>query len=115
MFGNAVKPTHILILVIVIILLFGAKRLPDLARSVGQSLKIFKSEVKDLTDDKDKGTPVPGTPASYTTPATPPASYTTPATPPAPYTNGGIPDPVVAAEPVRPAEPPVEGGGQPRV
>lgn len=109
MFGNVVKPTHILILVIVIILLFGAKRLPDLARSVGQSLKIFKSEVKDLTDDKDKDTPaapVAGTPASYTQPST---------TPVAPYANGSIPDPVVAAEPVRPAEPPVDGGGQPRV
>ncbi|MGW6130545.1 Sec-independent protein translocase subunit TatA [Cellulomonas sp. NPDC055163] len=108
MFGNAVKPTHILILVIVIILLFGAKRLPDLARSVGQSLKIFKSEVKDLTDDKDKATPsapVAGAPATYPAPATPPA----------PYTNGSIPDPVAATEPVRPAEPPVEGGGQPRV
>ena len=101
---NALKPMHILILVIVIILLFGAKRLPDLARSVGQSLKIFKSEVKDLTDDKDKDAPVAGTPATYTAPVTPPA----------PYTNGSIPDPVVAAEPVRPAEPPVEGGGQPR-
>jgi sec-independent protein translocase protein TatA len=108
MLGNAVKPVHILILVIVIILLFGAKRLPDLARSVGQSLKIFKSEVKDLTDDKDKDAPVApvaGAPATYTQPATPPV---------APYTNGSIPDPVVAAEPVRPAEPPVEGGG-PRV
>ena len=108
MLGNAVKPVHILILVIVIILLFGAKRLPDLARSVGQSLKIFKSEVKDLTDDKDK-------PASAAPVAGTPATYTTPATPPAPYTNGSIPDPVTAAEPVRPAEPPVEGGGQPRV
>jgi sec-independent protein translocase protein TatA len=105
MLGNAVKPVHILILVIVIILLFGAKRLPDLARSVGQSLKIFKSEVKDLTDDKDKAAPVAGTPTAYTQPATPPV---------APYSNGSIPDPVVAAEPVRPAEPPVEGGGQPR-
>jgi sec-independent protein translocase protein TatA len=42
---------HIIILVVVILLLFGATRLPDLARSVGQSLKIFKNEVKDLTDD----------------------------------------------------------------
>lgn len=42
---------HIIVLVVVILLLFGASRLPDLARSVGQSLKIFKNEVKDLTDD----------------------------------------------------------------
>ncbi len=45
------KPWHIIVLVVVILLLFGARRLPDLARSVGQSLKIFKKEVKDLTDD----------------------------------------------------------------
>ncbi|MFI2703733.1 Sec-independent protein translocase subunit TatA [Cellulosimicrobium composti] len=45
------KPWHIIVLVVVILLLFGARRLPDLARSVGQSLKIFKSEVKDLRDD----------------------------------------------------------------
>lgn len=102
---NALKPMHILILVIVIILLFGAKRLPDLARSVGQSLKIFKSEVKDLADDKDKDVPVAATPASYTTPVTPPA----------PYTNGSIPDPVAATEPARTVEPPVDGGEQRRV
>ncbi|WP_448060735.1 Sec-independent protein translocase subunit TatA [Cellulomonas hominis] len=52
---NALKPWHILVLLVVILLLFGAKRLPDLAKSVGESLKIFKSEMKDLTDD-DKGT-----------------------------------------------------------
>ncbi|MEK8229014.1 Sec-independent protein translocase subunit TatA [Oerskovia sp. M15] len=61
------KPWHIIVLVVVVLLLFGAKRLPDLARSVGQSLKIFKSEVKDLRDDdkpvepavKDDDTPRP--------------------------------------------------------
>ena len=35
-----------------IILLFGAKRLPDSARSLGKSLKIFKSEMKDMKEDK---------------------------------------------------------------
>lgn len=50
------KPWHIIVLVVVILVLFGARRLPDLARSVGQSLKIFKSEVKDLRED-DKSTP----------------------------------------------------------
>lgn len=42
---------HVVVLVVVIVLLFGANRLPDLARSVGQSMKIFKNEVKDLRDD----------------------------------------------------------------
>ncbi|BDZ41954.1 hypothetical protein GCM10025865_12530 [Paraoerskovia sediminicola] len=50
---NALKPWHMLVLLVVVLLLFGAKRLPDLARSVGQSMKIFKSEVKDLREDAD--------------------------------------------------------------
>ncbi|MFE7408208.1 Sec-independent protein translocase subunit TatA [Isoptericola sp. NPDC057559] len=75
------KPWHIIVLVIVILLLFGARRLPDLARSVGQSLKIFKSEVKDLTDDgklNDSNEPKPDTTAQ--TPSSPVAGSTTPPT-----------------------------------
>jgi sec-independent protein translocase protein TatA len=34
------------------VLLFGAKRLPDAARSIGKSMKIFKAETKDLAGDK---------------------------------------------------------------
>ena len=48
---NALKPWHVIVLLVVVLLLFGAKRLPDLAKSVGESLKIFKNEIKDLTDD----------------------------------------------------------------
>ena len=42
---------HIVVLVVLIVLLFGANRLPDLAKALGQSLKIFKNEIKDLTED----------------------------------------------------------------
>ncbi len=45
------EPWHILILLIVIIVLFGAKRLPDITRNVGKSMRIFKTEVKSLRDD----------------------------------------------------------------
>ncbi|CAN2199925.1 TatA Sec-independent protein secretion pathway components [Candidatus Nanopelagicaceae bacterium] len=45
------EPSHILILLIVVVVLFGAKRLPDSARSLGRSLRIFKSEMKDMKDD----------------------------------------------------------------
>jgi TatA/E family protein of Tat protein translocase len=49
------EPSHILLLLIVVIVLFGAKRLPDSARSLGQSLRIFKSEMKDMkNDDKNE-------------------------------------------------------------
>ena len=48
------EPSHILILLLVVLVLFGAKRLPDSARSLGQSLRIFKSEMKDANKDEKK-------------------------------------------------------------
>jgi sec-independent protein translocase protein TatA len=45
------KPWHIIVVVLVVLLLFGAKRLPDLARSVGRSLRIIKAETRTLVDD----------------------------------------------------------------
>ena len=42
--------TEILIILVVILLLFGARRLPELARSIGKSLKEFKKGMKDVTD-----------------------------------------------------------------
>ena len=51
---NLEKPWHILVLIIVAVVLFGSKRLPDSARSLGRSLRIFKSEMKELNkDDND--------------------------------------------------------------
>jgi sec-independent protein translocase protein TatA len=49
--GGVLKPWHIIVLVVVLILLFGAKRLPDAARSLGRSLRIIKAETKGLADD----------------------------------------------------------------
>ena len=45
---------HLIIVLVVVILLFGATRLPALAKAVGQSARIFKSEVKGLKDDDAK-------------------------------------------------------------
>lgn len=53
---NALQPWHIIILVIVLIVLFGAKRLPDAARSVGKSMKIFKAETKGMRQEDDSTT-----------------------------------------------------------
>jgi len=44
-------PWEILIIVLVVVLLFGAKKLPDAARSIGRSMRIFKSEVKEMGND----------------------------------------------------------------
>jgi sec-independent protein translocase protein TatA len=56
------NPFLLLVLVLVIVLIFGSKRLPDAARSMGRSMKIFKAEVKDLRSDDDEKAK-PGTPS----------------------------------------------------
>ncbi|GDX16342.1 MAG: hypothetical protein RLZZ302_456 [Actinomycetota bacterium] len=48
------EPSHILILLLVVLVLFGAKRLPDSARSLGKSMRIFKSELKEMKQDDKK-------------------------------------------------------------
>lgn len=74
---GVLEPWHIIIIVALLFVLFGAKRMPDASRSLARSLKIFKSEVKDLHSDDDAETPqIVSAPASMTaTPAT-----TTPST-----------------------------------
>ena len=54
MFGR-LGPLEITLIVLVVLLLFGAKRLPDTARALGKSLRILKSETKAMQNDgKDK-------------------------------------------------------------
>ena len=46
------SPWHLLVLAIVVaVLFFGCKQLPDMARSLGRSLRIFKTEIKGMTED----------------------------------------------------------------
>jgi len=52
---NSLKPWHLLVLAVVFLVLFGSKRLPDSARSLGRSLRIFKSEVQELNKDENTG------------------------------------------------------------
>jgi sec-independent protein translocase protein TatA len=44
---------HIIILLVVVLLLFGSKRLPGAAKSMGQAMRNFKGEMKSLHDDDD--------------------------------------------------------------
>jgi sec-independent protein translocase protein TatA len=69
---------ELLIIVLLVMLLFGAKRLPELSRSLGRSLRIFKAETKGLRDDGDTVIQPTGISAADGT-ATPAASV-----PPAP-------------------------------
>jgi sec-independent protein translocase protein TatA len=55
---NIGAPEIILILV-VLVLLFGAKKLPDLSRSLGRSMRIFKSEIKEMQHDDEPAKPQP--------------------------------------------------------
>lgn len=56
---GSLSPWHWAILAVVMIVLFGAKKLPDAARSLGKSLRIFKSEVRELqNENKEAATPV---------------------------------------------------------
>jgi sec-independent protein translocase protein TatA len=99
---NALKPWHIIVLLVLILLLFGAKRLPDLAKSVGESLKIFKNEMKDLTDDGSTKPP-PSAQPPLAPPGVPPVAPPTQQAP--------------ASAPPVPLPPPYEGfdgGGAPR-
>ncbi|MRX44842.1 twin-arginine translocase TatA/TatE family subunit [Agromyces kandeliae] len=81
MFGNAFTGWHALIILLVILLLFGAPKLPALARSLGQSMKILKNEVRSDGDDADaeaKDGAAASTEAPASTTTSTPAS-TTPA------------------------------------
>ena len=51
---GAFAPWHLIVLLVLFALLFGSKRLPESARALGQSLRIFKAELRD----------VPGEPAT---------------------------------------------------
>ena len=81
------KGWEILVILVLLLVLFGAKRLPDAARGLGRSLRIFKSEIKEMREDDAPATgPVkrdapPAPPALETRPATtdePPARTTEP-------------------------------------
>ena len=67
------SPWHLLILAAVVLVLFGAKRLPDSARSLGRAMRIFKSETRGLHGDEqaddgqaapEPACPEPGGPAA---------------------------------------------------
>ena len=68
--GDLFQPTHLLIIAIILLVLFGAKRLPELGKGLGEGLKGFKEGLKGVTD-------TPQTTAQQSTqvpPPPPPAS-----------------------------------------
>ncbi|MFJ1653001.1 Sec-independent protein translocase subunit TatA [Streptomyces sp. NPDC088337] len=63
MFRGAFEPWHLVLLVLVIVLVFGSKKLPDMARSLGKSARILKSEAKAMKDEKSTPAADSATPA----------------------------------------------------
>ena len=61
---GSLSPWHWAILAVVVVLLFGAKRLPDAARSLGKSMRIFKSEIREMQTDTKTETPAIDTAAA---------------------------------------------------
>jgi len=97
------KPS-VLIIVVLIIVVFGAKRLPDSARSLGRSMRILKAEAKGLKDDDGSPGQVPVTQTSL--PPVHPAPATVPVAPAATAPAAGEPvAAAAAAEPVAAAAP----------
>ena len=51
---GSLSPMHLLLLILVVVLLFGSRKLPDAARAVGRSLRILKAETASLREDDDR-------------------------------------------------------------
>ncbi|MFE6500540.1 Sec-independent protein translocase subunit TatA [Kitasatospora sp. NPDC057738] len=60
MLRNGLEPWHVLVTVAVLVLLFGSKKLPDMARGLGKSMRILKSETAAL---REEAAPPGGAPA----------------------------------------------------
>jgi sec-independent protein translocase protein TatA len=56
--GFLKEPSHLIIVALILVILFGSRRLPDAARGLGQSMRIFKAEVKQMqNEDRPKTAP----------------------------------------------------------
>ena len=95
---NELSPWHLIIILLIFALLFGSRRLPDAARGIGRSLRIFRAEMQGARDEAA----APSAPAPVED-AVPPVTPVVPEPTPAP--SDAVPPPVAAsvAEPVKPA------------
>ncbi|MDT7628258.1 MAG: sec-independent protein translocase protein TatA [Pseudonocardiales bacterium] len=104
------SPTHWLIVIVVAVVLFGARRLPDAARSLGRSARILKSEISGIHDDAKPADPAPADADAPAQPAAPPALESAPPSADAPSTTPVIAEQPAAEAPVK-SEADVQGGG----
>lgn len=82
------QPSHWVIIAFVALLLFGYKKMPEMARSAGRSLRIFKTEMKGMADDDDARAADRSDGSSAPAAASPPAIAPAQPATPVPYPNG---------------------------
>jgi sec-independent protein translocase protein TatA len=70
--GELFQPTHLIVIAVVLLVLFGGKKLPELGKGLGEGLRGFKDGMKGLTDDVNKDSK----PAETTQTVTPKAEET---------------------------------------
>jgi sec-independent protein translocase protein TatA len=117
MFTGWERPSHWLVLAVVVLVLFGYKKLPDMSRSVGRSLRIFKTEMKGLNDDDSArdNTDAAAKPAAANPPNDGPTQAEQPAVAPSPTPQGAVPPAPVppSAVPAAPAPDPTASPATP--
>ena len=98
------KGWELVLIVLVIVLLFGARKLPDAARGLGRSLRIFKAEIKDPNDEEGRDGLVEPAPSTAVHQPAITATPVGPGTPAVPV------QPVVPVQPTPPVQqfPPVQ-------
>ncbi|MEV7782251.1 Sec-independent protein translocase subunit TatA [Kitasatospora sp. NPDC088351] len=84
MLRNGLEPWHLLVVLAVVVLLFGSKKLPEMARGLGKSMRILKAETKALREDDAPAdaaaaAAAPGTAQSTAAPQPPAAEQPRPA------------------------------------
>lgn len=89
MLRNGLEPWHLLVVLAVIILLFGSKKLPEMARGLGKSMRILKAETKALREDD---APAEGAAGQNATAASTPADQPRPAVSPVNVTKSAETD-----------------------
>ncbi|HEY2194798.1 MAG TPA: Sec-independent protein translocase subunit TatA [Actinomycetospora sp.] len=74
---GSLSPVHWAIVIVVVLLLFGSRKLPDMARGLGQSMRILKAETRGLQED-DRGHTTSGGSGTSASPGSSPSSSSTP-------------------------------------
>lgn len=69
--GDLLQPWHLMVLAVVAFLLFGAKRLPELGKGLGEGLKGFREGIRGITDPAPAAPPVQQQTAAAQVPAPP--------------------------------------------